>query len=295
MTFSLSAYFKEKAAFVDDALLTRWLPAATRDPATLHEAMRYSVTAGGKRVRPVLVFAAAQALGIPDRDVLPIAAALEMIHVFSLIHDDLPAMDDDDYRRGKPANHVQFGEATAILAGNALLVEAFGWMSKFRKNSQISSDVFLMIVEDIARACGANGMIGGQFLDIQLQEKGEDEINYPQLEFLYIRKTGNLILVAITSGAKLSGATPKQIKALTQYGENLGLAFQLVDDILDMHDNYRGPVKIKKPIFPPILSLNESRQRSLELASRAIEALKDFDHRADPLREIATYVVERKQ
>lgn len=294
----LNIYLETKKSLIDATLEKFFVDRRPKQEgpfAKLYEAMHYSLFPGGKRLRPILTCAAAEAVGGKTEEVLPLACAIEMIHTFSLIHDDLPAMDNDDYRRGKPANHVQFGEATAILSGNALLIEAFGWMSQSRKESAVPADTFLSIIEDISQACGASGMIGGQFLDIKLQEKTEDEINYPQLEFLYIRKTGNLILVALTSGAKLSGANPKQIKALTHYGENLGLAFQLVDDILDMHDNYRGPERIRKPLFPPILSLNESRQRALELASRAIESLKDFDHRADPLREIAHYVVERKQ
>lgn len=294
----LNIYLETKKSLIDAALDAYFLehkPKKNAPFTKLYEAMHYSLFPGGKRLRPILTCAAAEAIGGKIEDVLPIACAIEMIHTYSLIHDDLPALDDDDYRRGKPSNHIKYGEATAILSGNALLTEAFGWISRVRKELNVTPEVILTILEDIARACGANGMIGGQFLDIQLQEKTEDEINYPELEFLYIRKTGNLILAAITSGAKIVGADEKQIKALTRYGENLGLAFQLVDDILDLHDNYKGPYAIKKPIFPSILSLDESKQRTLELASRAVEALSSFDEKADPLREIAHYVVERKK
>ncbi len=294
----LQIYLETKKSLIDARLENFFLdrkPSKNAPFAELYEAMHYSLFPGGKRLRPILTCAAAEAVGGKIDDVLPLACAIEMIHTYSLIHDDLPAMDDDDYRRGKLANHVKFGEATAILSGSALLTEAFGWISRLRSELQISPETILVILEDIAKACGANGMLGGQYLDIQLKKKSEDEINYPELEFLYIRKTGNLILAAITSGAKAVHATENQIKALTSYGENLGLAFQLVDDILDMKDNYRGPDPFKKPVFLPILSLDESRQRTRELASRAIEALGNFDNKADPLREIAHYIVERKQ
>lgn len=263
----------------------------------LYEAMHYCLFPSGKRLRPVLTCAAAEAVGGKTEDVLPIACAIEMIHTYSLIHDDLPSMDNDDYRRGQPSCHKKYGEAIAILAGDALVTEAFGLIGHARKKQKISSDVLLDVTEDIAVACGANGMIGGQHLDIQLQAKLEDQedINYPELEFLYIRKTGHLILVAITSGAKACGATPEQIKALEKYGGNLGLAFQVVDDILDAGDDYKGPGSQKKPAFPHILSMDETRQRAMELASRAIENLKSFDSKADPLRELALYVVERKK
>ena len=294
----LNIYLESKKSLIDHALETFFYenkPKGNGPFSKLYEAMRYSLFPGGKRLRPILTCAAAEAVGGKTEDVLPIASAIEMIHTYSLIHDDLPAMDNDDYRRGKPASHIQFGEAIALLAGDALVTEAFGWISRSRKNLKAGPEVILEIIEDLGKACGASGLIGGQFLDIELQNKAEDEINYPELEFLYIRKTGNLILASITSGAKLAGASAKQIKALTRYGENLGLAFQLIDDILDIHDNYRGPLGTRKPTFPSILSLDESKQRTLELASRAAEALKDFDKKADPLREIAHYVVERKQ
>ncbi|OGQ17394.1 MAG: hypothetical protein A3B70_04500 [Deltaproteobacteria bacterium RIFCSPHIGHO2_02_FULL_40_11] len=263
--------------------------------AVLYEAMHYSVFPGGKRLRPILTCAAYEACGGQTENVLQVACAIELIHTYSLIHDDLPAMDDDDYRRGKLSNHKKYGEATAILAGDALVTEAFGLLSQARKKLNVSSDLVLEMIEDISRACGASGMIGGQHLDIQFQQKEEDEINYPELEFLYIRKTGNLILAAITSGAKAAGATEDQIKALSRYGENLGLAFQVVDDILDVSDDYKGPSIQRKNAFPSILSLDEAKQRSRELSARAIESLKNFNEKANPLRELADYVVERQE
>jgi len=295
---NLNIYLETRKSLIDNKLesfFSDHKPKGSGPFSALYEAMHYSLFPGGKRLRPILTCAAAEAIGGKAEDVLPVACAIEMIHTYSLIHDDLPAMDDDDYRRGKPSNHIKFGEATAILAGDALVTEAFGWLSRAHREIELSPKVALEIIEDLGKACGAQGMIGGQHLDIKLQEKSEDEINYPELEFLYIRKTGNLILAAITSGAKIAGANEKQIKALTQYGENLGLAFQLVDDILDIHDNYKGPDGNRKPVFPSILSMSESKQRTLELASRAAETLKDFDSKADPLREIAQYIVERKK
>lgn len=301
---NLNIYLETKKSLIDNALENFFeeRKQSKKGPfSLLYEAMHYSLFPSGKRLRPILTCAAAEAIGGKIDSVLPIACAIEMIHTYSLIHDDLPSMDDDDYRRGKPTNHMKYGEAIAILAGDALVTEAFGLIAQTQKKTKISPEILLEIIEDIALACGANGMIGGQHLDIQLQQKSQEEeedINYPQLEFLYIRKTGNLILAAITSGAKICGASSEQIKALLRYGGNLGLAFQVIDDILDMGDNYKGPIegsKIKKSSFPAILSLDETRQRSRELASRAIEALKSFDQKADPLREIAHYVVERRQ
>src|SRR3990167_5891611 len=210
----LNIYLETKKSLVDNALETFFAERKSKKEgpfALLYEAMYYSLFPSGKRLRPILTCAAAEAVGGETEDVLQIACAIEMIHTYSLIHDDLPAMDDDDYRRGKPTNHVKYGEATAILAGDALVTEAFGLISQARKKLNIPSDTLLEIIEDLALACGASGMIGGQLLDIQIQEKSEDEINYPELEFLYIRKTGNLILAAITSGAKALKASEKQI------------------------------------------------------------------------------------
>ncbi|MBI4040280.1 MAG: polyprenyl synthetase family protein [Deltaproteobacteria bacterium] len=291
-------YLETRRALIDHALETFFVERQrTKEGpfAILYEAMHYCLFPSGKRLRPILTCAAAESVGGETQDVLPIACAIEMIHTYSLIHDDLPAMDDDDYRRGQPSCHRKYDEATAILAGDALVTEAFGLFSEARKKMNISAETLLEIIEDVAMACGTSGMIGGQHLDIQFQKKGDDEINYPELEFLYIRKTGNLILAAITSGAKAAGGTPEQLKALLRYGENLGLAFQVVDDILDMADNYKGPIAQKKVSFPSILSLDEARQRSRELASRAVEALSLFGEKANPLRDLAEYVVERKE
>ena len=296
----LNIYLETKKSLIDNALEIFFAERKSKKEgpfALLYEAMHYSLFPSGKRLRPILTCAAAEAVGGETEDVLQVACAIEMIHTYSLVHDDLPAMDNDDYRRGKPTNHVKYGEATAILAGDALVTEAFGLLSQARKTLKTPPHLFLEIIEDIALACGASGMIGGQLLDIQFQEraKEEEDLNYPELEFLYIRKTGNLILVAITSGAKICGASAEQVRALSRYGENLGLAFQVVDDILDIHDNYKGPDGRKRSSFPSILSLDEAKQRSRELASRAIESLQGFDQKADPLREIAHYIVERRQ
>lgn len=294
----LAIYLETKKSLIDHALETFFeeRKRSKEGPfSLLFEAMHYSLFPSGKRLRPILTCAAAEAVGGKTEDVLPVACAIEMIHTYSLIHDDLPSMDNDDYRRGKATSHMKYGEAIAILAGDALVTEAFGLIGQARKKLHVSAETLLEVIEDIAVACGASGMIGGQYLDIQLQRKATDEVNYPELEFLYIRKTGHLILASITSGAKMCGATAEQIKALHRYGENLGLAFQVIDDVLDMEDNYKGPDRNKKPSFPTILSLDETKQRSQELASRAVESLKSFDHKADPLREIATYVVERRQ
>lgn len=294
----LSIYLETKKSLINQALENFFIenrPKKGSPFSLLLEAMHYSLFPGGKRLRPILAIASAEAVGGKTEEVLPVACAIEMIHTYSLIHDDLPAIDDDDYRRGKPSNHIQFGEAIAILAGDALLTEAFALLSQARLRLKISPELLLEIIEDIGSACGSNGMVGGQFLDLKMKERAGEDINYPELEFLYIRKTGNLILTSIISGAKIAGADPKQVEALTHYGKNLGLAFQLVDDILDMHDNYRGPLDTRKPHARILLSMEETRQRTMELAARAVETLRAFDEKADPLREIAHYVVERQQ
>ena len=293
----LKQYIKECCSQVD-AALDRFLPPETELPASLHAAMRYSVFAGGKRIRPVLMMAACQAVGGSISAVMPAACAMEMIHTYSLIHDDLPAMDDDDFRRGRPTNHKVYGEAVAILAGDALLTEAFILMSN---QAVVRSDParVLAVIQEIARCAGSHGMVGGQVVD--MESEGKDDIDLATVQYIHTHKTGALIKAAVKSGAILGCATESQLAALTKYGEAIGLAFQIADDILDIEgtteeigkdagsDQARG-----KATYPSVIGLADSKRRASELVDIALNSLQLFDDKSDPLREIARYIIARK-
>ena len=292
----LKNYLKEHLARVDKALETH-LQEEDILPASLHRAMRYSVFAGGKRIRPMLMMAACEAVGGDPEVVLPAACAMEMIHTYSLIHDDLPAMDDDDLRRGRPTNHKVFGEATAILAGDALLTEAFLLLSAPREGGGVDPDTRLRVLHTIARAAGSLGMVGGQVVDMESEGRS---IDLPTLEYIHTHKTGALILASIQAGALLGGATESDLVALTRYGEAAGLAFQVADDILDVvgdqevigkdvgSDEARG-----KATYVALFGLQEARKRASDLCRLAVEALDPLGEGAEPLRQIARYIVER--
>lgn len=291
----LKKYLDEKRVRVEQTL-EKLLPNEKEWPTKLHESMLYSIRAGGKRLRPILTIAACEACGAnPDR-VLPVAAALEMIHTYSLIHDDLPAMDDDALRRGKPTNHKIFGEAVAILAGDALLTEAFRIMTRYR-HPDVSPVILMNVIEAIAEASGSKGMAGGQVFDLESEDK---KINLENLEQLHRHKTGRLIRVSVEVGAKLAGATPAQVETLGLYGEKIGLAFQIADDVLDIEGGVEigkdvgSDVANNKSTYPSLLGLEESKKKARQLAEEAIQLLSIFDAKADPLREIANYVVNRK-
>jgi len=292
----LKNYLKQCLESVDRALDT-YLPAEDTLPPTLHKAMRYSVFAGGKRIRPVLMIAACEAVGGDPERTLPAACAMEMIHTYSLIHDDLPAMDDDDFRRGRPTNHRVFGEATAILAGDALLTEAFILLSDSSINAQVPADVRCRVLHSIARCAGSQGMVGGQVVD--MESEGAN-IDLPTLQYIHTRKTGALILAAIQAGAMIGGADEDSLAALTRYGEAAGLAFQIADDILDVvgdqevigkdvgSDQARG-----KATYVALLGLEEARARAGELRDLGVAALAPLGAAAEPLRRIAHYIVDR--
>ncbi len=292
----LKTYLSERVARIDKALGI-FLPAEDVLPASLHKAMRYSVFAGGKRIRPVLMMAACEAVGGEVEAVLPAACAMEMIHTYSLIHDDLPAMDDDDFRRGRPTSHKVFGEALAILAGDALLTEAFILLSHPDRGGRIDPGICRRVIRIIARAAGSQGMVGGQVVDMESEGRS---IDLPTLEYIHTRKTGALILAAIQCGALIGGADDASFEALTRYGARAGLAFQVADDILDIvgeqdvlgkdigSDQARG-----KATYPALLGLEESRRRARELRDMALEALEPLGPGAEPLRQIAHYIVDR--
>jgi geranylgeranyl diphosphate synthase type II len=285
-------YMEEKKRLVESHLADS-IEAADM-PESLRESMLYSLNAGGKRIRPVLVFAGAEAVGGRAEDAMPAAICIEMIHTFSLIHDDLPAMDDDDLRRGKPTNHKVFGEAGAILAGDALLAEAFYVMA----SAGCDAKVVLGVLKDIASATGGRGMTGGQVIDIQSTSK---RISEEALIRLHRNKTGSLLMAAATSGAKMCDAKTDEVEALASYGSDIGLAFQIVDDILDIEGDQTllgkdigSDVSNEKSTFPAIIGLAESKKRAASLIDRAISTVSRFGERALPLQGIAKFIVERK-
>lgn len=298
----LKKYLSERKQTIDRAIEDYFSKDANCEPR-LKEAMLYSLRAGGKRLRPVLAMASAEACGGKAETVMPIALALEMIHTFSLIHDDLPAMDDDDLRRGLPTSHIKFGEATAILAGDALLTEAFACLSVGFKSPhsplfQRGAGGDLDIILDIANATGACGMTGGQQMDLNAEDK---KISYDELIGIHRRKTGALITVSVTSGAKAVAPDGAKTRALKKYGEAVGLAFQITDDILDIEGTTealgkpaKSDITNKKSTYPAILGMEKSKKLARELVDNAYSALAEFDAKADPLREIARYILNRK-
>jgi len=294
----LKQYCNERRDLVNSWLLNA-MPAENELPYSLYGAMRYSLFAGGKRMRPLLMFAACEAVGGDIISTQPAACAMEMIHTYSLIHDDLPAMDNDDFRRGKPTNHKVYGEAVAILAGDALLTQAFILLSSPFLAVNTPHDRILAVINEIATCAGSRGMVGGQVVD--MESEGKPDLDLPTVQYIHIHKTGALIKASVKCGAILGGATERELASLVRYGEAVGLAFQIVDDILDIEgsndelgkdagsDASRG-----KATYPAVLGIAESRRRAAELLEIALEAIAAFDHSADPLREIARYVIERK-
>jgi geranylgeranyl diphosphate synthase, type II len=292
----IKAYLARKKDIIDKTL-EKLVPPAKAFPPVIHDAMRYSLFAGGKRVRPVLAIAAAEAVGAATVELLPVAGALELIHTYSLIHDDLPAMDDDDLRRGRPTCHKTYGEAVAILAGDGLLTMAFEVLSDPRRLKSIQARTLVSMIREIAVASGVFGMVGGQVVDIQSENK---EIDFPTLEYIHTHKTGALIRASVRVGALYAKAGKRQFAALTRYGEMAGLAFQIVDDILDVTGKQEelgkdigSDLEKGKKTFPSFLGLEESRRRAEEVVGEAIDVLKGFDRKADPLRELAKYIINR--
>jgi geranylgeranyl diphosphate synthase type II len=266
-------------------------------PPRLREAMQYSLMAGGKRLRPVLCLLWAEMLGTQGESVLPFAASLEMIHTYSLIHDDLPAMDDDDLRRGKPSNHKVYGEATAILAGDGLLTEAF--VSMFQTADGVNPENVLMASTQLARAAGAGGMVGGQDLDMLFTER--DDVDLAELKQMHALKTGALIRAACTCGASLSGASKEDQQNAHTYGVMIGAAFQIVDDILDIVGDEKTLGKpvgsdqdMGKATYPSLLGMDESRELASTYVEKAVECLAQYSgDQAETLRQLALYIVKR--
>jgi geranylgeranyl diphosphate synthase type II len=292
--FDFDLYVRECTRLVNDGL-NRYTPAASVHPASLHEAIRYSLFAGGKRIRPLLCIASAAAVGGSAEDVLPTACALEMIHTFSLIHDDLPAIDNDDIRRGLPTSHKKFGEAIAVLAGDALHTLAFTTIVVHQQAAR--AETVVNVVRSLALASGTLGMVGGQVDDIACEGKS---ISADTLRSIHERKTGALLNAAIETGAILSEASDSELAALRSYSDQIGLAFQIVDDILDVtgDDATLGKpsgsdIKNDKATYPKLFGLDESNRLAHSAADSAVAALSSLGPNAEPLRCFARFIVSR--
>lgn len=293
MSQEFTQFASECRARVDSAL-DQYLPLA-EDPTQLRAAMRYSLFNGGKRVRPILAYAAALAIRpTANLDLIdPIAAALECLHSYSLVHDDLPAMDDDDLRRGKPTCHIAFGEATAILAGDGLQTLAFDLLTQ----SDLPSQIQIQLVRQLTVGSGAEGMVLGQAIDLAAVDH---QLDIARLETMHRYKTGALIRASVAMGAICAGATDNQLAALDDYAAAIGLAFQVQDDILDVTSDTAtlgkqqgADIARNKPTYVSLLGLDAAKAKAVELHSQALGALNGFDESAAPLRQLASYIVER--
>lgn len=289
--------WNERIKLIEKALVEELQEDKALDP-TLCESMKYSLTAGGKRLRPILVMAAADAIGAKGTDFIHIACAIEMIHTYSLIHDDLPAMDNDDYRRGKLTNHKVYGDGMAILAGDALLTQAFEVMLR---QDNLPADVLLKVVREMSIGAGPNGMVGGQAIDLEAEGK-QKSLSLEELKKMHAGKTGALFRAAIRSGAIVAGASDKELAALTTYADCFGLAFQITDDILDVIGD---EAVIGKPVgsderndkstYVSLTSLDEAKKLAADTVAEAVDALEMFGDKATFLRELVEYLLKRNK
>ncbi len=292
----IHVYLRDRKKRIDDALM-EILPPETDYPQRLSKAMRYSVLGEGKRIRPVLAMAAFEAVDGQGEAILPFACALELIHAYSLIHDDLPAMDNDDFRRGKPTVHRVFGEALAILTGDALLTEAFKHMSRGALDHEIDPELALGVIDEISLAAGFRGMVGGQVVD--MESEGQN-VDLPKVAYIHTHKTGALIVASLRAGARLGGSSSEELEAITRYGERIGLAFQIVDDILDvvgepatLGKDVGSDEARKKATYPDVVGIGESKRLAENLVREAVACLTIFQERGEPLQEIASYLLRR--
>jgi len=291
--FDLKQFLATRTETVNRALDT-FLPSEKTKPATIHKAMRYSLFAGGKRMRPALLLAAAEACGGSDAVAVPLACAVECIHTYSLIHDDLPAMDNDDFRRGKPTNHKVFGEGIAVLAGDALLTQAFEIAAQCKKFLRYPHD---KIILEIARASGSLQLVAGQVADLEGEGK---KLSIAELKFIHERKTSALLCCSVRLGGMSANCPPAQLRALTNFGYHVGLAFQVIDDILDVTQTSEQlgktagkDVAVQKATYPAIVGLEKSRQIAAQLTARAFAALKIFKGKAVALEALAEFLLKR--
>lgn len=294
--FDLKKYLTERKQLVD-AALEKIFPVPAGLQKQVIEAARYSLFAGGKRIRPILCLAAADVAGGSMRAVMPAACALEMIHTYSLIHDDLPAMDNDDFRRGVPTNHKVYGEAIAILAGDALLTEAFEYLAAC-ENEGIDPQRVLRVVRIAVKASGYRGMIGGQVIDLECENR---KVDLATVEYMHIHKTGALLSASLEIGAILGGGDDELIKALKNYGHHLGLTFQITDDLLDVEGDAAlmgkqpgSDLAKHKMTYPALLGVAQSKEAAADHVAQALEAVTPFADAAEPLRAIARYLLVRK-
>jgi geranylgeranyl diphosphate synthase, type II len=279
-------------AYIEQSLL-RYRNQISQRFGPLVEAMKYSLESGGKRLRPLLLFASAEYLGLNPEDVLPAACAIEYIHTYSLVHDDLPALDDDDMRRGKPSSHKKFGEPIAILTGDALLTEAFGEMSMLAQNKKFTGDQIMRCIELLVQHAGIRGMVGGQLLDVTT----DPAYSLPEIEFIHIHKTGAMILASVLLPTRLTTTSPETFQKLRRYGEAVGLAFQISDDILDseaMLRYSRGPRKKPTPSYSQIMGPSEMKEKLHGLIDSGVNSLGGGGERAQALVEIAEFIRTRK-
>ncbi|MGQ9688440.1 MAG: polyprenyl synthetase family protein [Desulfobaccales bacterium] len=293
----LKAYLQERQGLVNRTLEI-YLPKRRGPAFRVVEAMHYSLFAGGKRLRPILCLAGAEAVGGDLSEALPVACALEMIHTYSLIHDDLPAMDDDDLRRGRPTCHKEFDEATAILAGDGLLSEAFRIMAETAPQFSGREAVLLEVIELIATASGYRGMVGGQMLDLQAEGR---QITLKELETIHRLKTGALLTAAVRCGALLGGGSRQEVNLVTAFGEKFGLAFQITDDILDvvgdsqeMGKTAGADLRKHKATYPGLLGLEQAKAWARKLVEGALADIEPLGERAAPLQELARYLLVRR-
>jgi geranylgeranyl diphosphate synthase, type II len=294
---NITEYLEKKRIEVD-RFLDEAIPPPAAPPAMLHESMRYSLLAGGKRVRPILAMAAAEALGTEPPGLMAAACSLELIHTYSLIHDDLPAMDDDDFRRGKPTNHKVYGDAIAILAGDALLTMAFDLLSRPDLMKGCDPLRQVRMLQELAFGSGNRGMVAGQVFDIQAEHQ---DIDLPALQNIHKHKTGMLIRAAVRIGAIAGGASDRQLDDMTGYAEDIGLAFQIADDVLnvtgtreELGKNPNTDAERGKKTYPTFYGVDGARRLADECVARAIARLASFGSSADPLREMARYITARK-
>jgi geranylgeranyl diphosphate synthase, type II len=293
-SFDLRQYLDQRREKVESALNDS---ITVIYPEKIYEAMRYSLLAGGKRLRPILCLATCELIGGTLEMAMPTACALEMIHTMSLIHDDLPAMDNDDYRRGKLTNHKVFGDDIAILAGDGLLAYAFEYVAVHTQG--VPAERLLKVVARLGHAVAATGLVGGQVVD--LDSEGASDVTIEQLNFIHTHKTGALLEASVVSGAELASADSKTLQQLTRYANNIGLAFQIIDDVLDITATYEElgktagkDLQAQKATYPSLWGIDESRRQARRLVQEAQAILADFGDKALPLMAIADYITERK-
>ena len=297
MSFDTKDYLKRRREIVDRTLREYLPPGDTK--TKLHQSILYSMHPGGKRLRPILCLATSELICGSYENVLPAACAIEMIHTYSIIHDDLPSMDDDDIRRGKPANHKVFGEAVATLAGDALLTDAFNLMTEKLLKKGVSSELILRVISVISEAAGSKGMVLGQAFDIEMEGIEDPSVN--EISNAYLMKTAKIITASVLSGAILSGAGERELLKLKSYSEKIGIAFQIKDDILDVVGSHgtkqesRDKAGMKKHTYVSVMGVEKSKAKISELTNQAMAELESFQKTPNPLREIATWLREREE